>query len=115
MCVSSCGTDYSADRFFVLWLNIMKKILGLIIVGLSLNGCILPGEVGPGGAMGAGGLAHGQWKPALSVGDNYWMVEGRPIQAALKGAGNHCAKFGKSMKLDKQEGGFYYQVYFSCQ
>ena len=103
------------DLIFMLELIMIKKIIGLIILGLSLSGCILPGEVGPGGAMGAGGLAHGQWKPALSVGDNYWMVEGRPIQAALKGATQHCGKSGKSMKLDKQQGDFYYQVYFSCQ
>jgi len=91
----------------------MKQILGLIIIGITLNGCA--GEVGSGGAFGLGGLAHGQWKPALQVGDNYWMVEGRPIQAALMGAGQHCANLGQNMKLDKQEGDFYYQVYFSCQ
>jgi len=88
-----------------------------------LNSCVdtTPGQVSPGGlkdpifGIETGGLAHGQWKPALSVGDNYWMIEGRPIRAALKGAGNHCAKFGKSIKVDKQEKDLYAIVYFSCQ
>ena len=100
----------------------IKRFLCLIIISLLLNGCYPPpGEVSPGGLKDpifgkeTGGLAHGQWKPALSVGDNYWMVEGRPIQAALKGAGYHCAKFGKNIQVDKQEEDRYAQVYFSCQ
>ena len=31
MCVSSCGTDYSAIRLFVLGLAIMKKLLGIVV------------------------------------------------------------------------------------
>ena len=92
----------------------MKKILGLIFITLLLKGCLTPGEVGPGGALGAGGLAYGQWKPAMEVGDNYWLIEGRPLQAALKGANQHCAKLGKKMQLDKQEESRFTNVYFSC-
>jgi hypothetical protein len=33
MCVSSCGTDYSAIKLFVLGLAIMKKLLRIVVLG----------------------------------------------------------------------------------
>ena len=34
MCSTSCGTDYSAIKLFVLGLAIMKKLLGILVIGL---------------------------------------------------------------------------------
>jgi hypothetical protein len=36
MCGTSCGTDYSAIKLFVLGLAIMKKLLGIVVLGLIL-------------------------------------------------------------------------------
>ena len=37
MCSTSCSTDYSSIKFFVLGLAIMKKLLGILVLGLNEN------------------------------------------------------------------------------
>ena len=90
----------------------MKKLLGILVLGFMLNGCA--GESGPGGLGGLGGLMKGQWKPAISVGDNLWMVEGFMLQDAIQGANAHCAKSGKKMYLKDSKRYGYTQVFFEC-
>ena len=33
------------------------------------------------------------------MGDNMWMVEGRPLSAAMKGAKEHCSDLGKKFQF----------------
>ena len=39
MCSTSCSTDYSAIRLFVLGLAIMKKLLGIVVLEMCVTMC----------------------------------------------------------------------------
>ena len=78
----------------------MKKIFVIIVINFFLWSSIsFAGKTGSGGLLGLGGLLVGDWKPAISMGDNIWMVEGRPLSAAMEGAKEHCSDLGKKFQF----------------
>ena len=83
------------------------------------------------GAEVAGGGMHGEFrtyqfkcislkqdevKPAISMGGNMWMVEGRPLEAAMKGSRKHCLSLGKKFKFEQAitTGVAYPNIIFKC-
>ena len=77
----------------------MKKLLGILVLSLLWCNVGFAGKTGSGGLLGLSGLMHGQWKPAISMGENTWMVEGRPLGTAMKGAMEHCSDLGKKFQF----------------
>tara|TARA_B110000971_G_C19762121_1_gene386927 strand:- start:138 stop:605 length:468 start_codon:yes stop_codon:yes gene_type:complete len=61
-------------------------------------------------------LKQDEVKSAISMGDNMWMVEGRPLEAAMKGSRKHCLSLGKKFKFEQAitTGVAYPNIIFKC-
>ena len=77
----------------------MKKIFAIVFLSLFWCNSSFAGKTGSGGLLGLGGLMAGQWKPAISMGNNTWMVEGKDVATGIKGATEHCSDIGKNFQF----------------
>jgi|TARA_B110000483_G_scaffold2392_1_gene2782 PBP1b-binding outer membrane lipoprotein LpoB len=72
--------------------KMMKKILGIIFLGLLLSGCA--SEVPPDKI-----LLPGQHTTPQPAGTNKWLTEGFATNDVMKGAETFCLKSNKSLEV----------------
>ena len=90
----------------------MKKLLGILVLGLLLSGCV----VGNTGST-SGAVFEGQWGEAQEVGPNKYLIIGWASQEAMDGAKEFCARTSKKydlIELKLASGGTASRLLFSC-
>jgi|TARA_B110000259_G_scaffold57410_1_gene67854 hypothetical protein len=90
----------------------MKKILGIIVLGLLLSGCAA-GNTG----TTSGTTFEGQWTEAQEVGPNKYLITGWASQEAMDGAKEFCSRTSKKynlIELKLASGNTASRLLFSC-
>ena len=71
----------------------MKKLLGIVVLGLLIGGCATPGE------NTSGRLEGYQYTPVQNMGNGVYWIQGYDTEDALTGGKAHCSKVGGSFLM----------------
>ena len=90
----------------------MKKVLGILVLGLLLSGCA--GEVGDKPFF---GIQPGQWTTPREAGENKWMTSAWSAGDAITGGTKFCEQRNKKLEtidLKPHDGDAAAVLIFSC-